>query len=102
MPTNGYLEAQCQCWVSFSAVLYLVYEAGSLPDFVWSSLCEMSWLHWEPLEPSYPRPPVLELQAMREPAFYMGAWDMNSGPHAYPESDLPTKPFPQPCFYLNT
>lgn len=79
MLTNGYLEALGQCWVSFSVALYLIFEAGSLIDFVWSSLFEMYWLDWEPLEPSYLRPPVLELQAMGEPAFYIGAWDMNSG-----------------------
>lgn len=95
MPSNGYLEAQGQCWVSFSVALYFIFEAGSLNDFVWSSLCEMYWLDWKPLEPSYLYPAVLELQAMGEPGFYMGAWDTNS------ESDLLSKPFPQPCFYLN-
>lgn len=102
MPMNGYLEAQGQCWVFFSVVLDLLFEAESLIAFVWSSLCEMCWLDWEPLELSYLRSPVWESQAMGEPGFYMGAWDTNTGPHAYPESDLPTKPFPQPCFYLNT
>lgn len=32
------------------------------------------------------------------PDFYMGAGDLNSGPHARTAIALPDKPFPWPCY----